>query len=72
MGTHAIMKKKKKKAKMVDKKIVLQSDIISSVKEISAAISDVLYACNYLASAVSKVKVASCTIVQLLHSHCQE
>lgn len=52
--------------------IVLQSDIISSVKEISAAVSDVLYAGNNLANAVSKVKAAFCAIVQLLHSHCQK
>lgn len=34
--------------------------------------TDILYACNNLDSAVSKVKVVSHAFVELLHSHCQE
>lgn len=57
MGTHAIIKQIN--TKMLDKSNVLQSDYISSVKEISAAMLDVLHTCNNLVGAVSKVKVTS-------------
>lgn len=44
---------------MLDKSNVLRSDYISSVKEISAAMSDVFHTSNNLVGAVSKVKVTS-------------